>query len=212
MNSIMSNAFSICIYCLALGLLWNCNATSQSLTDKPTFKKVDEKFANVYKILDGTWKGEFTVLEDPNPKPVGEVELKNLTLAQVQAPHLKETNRIQVTQVYTSETPYFQTVTITDTYPETNKKEVSTGVNKIEDGKMWCIVNKPSETIIHNGKTEGDDTIIWYSNQTAPQKIEYFKETVGEQFYEIIGYGYYEGDNIDLSPRLWFYGKYARQN
>ena len=95
--------------------------------------------------------------------------------------------------------------------PETGKQEVSTGANKVENGEMWCVVNKPTETIIHEGSTVGDKTIIWQSKQTSPQKIEYFYETVDEQFYEIIGYGYYTGDNPELSPRLWFYGKYARQ-
>ena len=113
-------------------------------------------------------------------------------------------------QVYTSESPYFQRVVITDYYPDSDKTEVSTGVNKIEDGKMWCIVDKPTEKIIHHGATRGDDTIIWSSNQKAPQKIEFFQETVGEQFYEIIGYGYYAGDDATISPRLWFYGKYER--
>ena len=120
-------------------------------------------------------------------------------------------NQIKVKQVYTSENPYYQTVTITDTYPDTGKQEVSRGANKVENGEMWCVVNKPTETIIHKGSTDGPSTIIWQSNQSSPQKIEYFYESVDEQFYEIIGYGYYEGDNTALSPRLWFYGKYARQ-
>ena len=124
---------------------------------------------------------------------------------------MKTTNKINVQQVYTSESPYFQRVTITDFYPDSGKEEVSQGVNKVENGKMLCVVNKPNETIIHHGKTSGKETIIWHSEQQNPQKIEYFQETVGEQFYEIIGYGYYAGDDINLAPKLWFYGKYERQ-
>ena len=119
--------------------------------------------------------------------------------------------KIQVTQEYVSESPYFLRVVITDFYPETGKKDVSKGINKIEDGKMWCIVNKPHEKVVHYGKTEGEKTIIWFQNQKTPQRIEYFQETVDELFYEIIGYGYYEGDDTNLSPRLWFHGKYERQ-
>jgi hypothetical protein len=139
------------------------------------------------------------------------MELKKLTIAQIQRPELKVSNKINVKQIYTSKTPYYQTVTITDTYPDSGKQEVSRGANKIENGEMWCVVNKPTETIIHQGSTDGPSAIIWQSEQISPQKIEYFYETVDEQFYEIIGYGYYEGDDTSLTPRLWFYGKYARQ-
>ena len=203
-----------CLFCLlSILLLWRCTPKApQTITaHPPTFTTADEPFANVYKILDGTWIGEFTIYEDPNPPPVAEVELKKLTRAQIERPELKISNQIKVKQVYTSESPYYQTVTITDTYPDTGKQEVSRGANKVENGKMWCVVNKPTETIIHEGSTDGPSTIIWQSNQASPQKIEYFYESVDEQFYEIIGYGYYDGDDTSLSPRLWFYGKYARQ-
>jgi len=194
---------------------WNCNSskkTNDTNSDKhPIFQEADKKFANVFKSLDGTWNGEFIIFEDSNPVNVKEVNLENLTIEQVQRPQLKVLNKIQVKQVYVSESPYFQRVTITDFYPETGKKDVSKGINKIEDGKMWCIVNKPHEKVVHHGKTEGDKTIIWFQNQKTPQRIEYFQETVDELFYEIIGYGYYDGDDLNLSPRLWFYGKYERQ-
>jgi len=191
-----------------------CNPKVPALmtASKPVFTEADKPYANVFKILDGTWVGEFIIYEDQKPRPVGEVEMKKLSVAQIQRPELKVINMINVKQVYTSETPYYQTVTITDTYPSRyDKQEVSTGANKVENGKMWCVVNKPTETIIHIGSTEGKETIIWQSNQSSPQKIEYFYETVDEQFYEIIGYGYYEGDDTSLSPKLWFHGKYAKQ-
>ena len=209
MRLLFNSLLCMCI----ISVLWNCTAkVPHQITDsKPTFTAADKPFADVYKILDGTWIGEFTIYEDPNPRPVGEVEMKKLTTAQIQRPDLKVSNKISVKQIYTSESPYYQTVTITDTYPDTGKQEVSRGANKIENGKMWCVVNKPTETIIHEGSTDGPTTIIWQSNQSSPQKIEYFYESVDEQFYEIIGYGYYDGDDISLSPRLWFYGKYARQ-
>jgi hypothetical protein len=193
----------------------SCNSSKETtsiVSEKiPILQEVDKKFANVFKSLDGTWKGEFTIYEDPNPVNVSEVNLEKLTIQQVQRPELKILNTIQVKQVYVSESPYFQRVVITDTYPKTGKVDVSKGINKIEDGKMWCIVNKPDDKVIHNGKTDGDKTIIWYQNQQIPLKKEYFQETVDELFYEIIGYGYYNNDDVNLSPKLWFYGKYERQ-
>ncbi len=179
--------------------------------DPPTFQEADKEYADVYKLLDGTWKGDFIIYEDTNPKALSDINLAVLTMNHIKSPTLKEVNRIKVTQVYTSESPYFQRVKITDFYPDSGKEEIATGVNKVENGQMWCIVNKPEETIIHEGSTRGDNTIIWQSNQKSPQKIEYFQETVGADYYEIIGYGYYSGDDTTLSPKLWFYSRYEKQ-
>jgi hypothetical protein len=57
----------------------------------------------------------------------------------------------------------------------------------------------------------GEHTIIWQRNEQNPQKIEYFQEEVKDKVYQIIGYGYYEGDDTKRMPRLWFYGRYERQ-
>ena len=201
--------------CLFLSLFYNCNSPIKTNTsneeEHPVLQKEDEVFANVFKILDGTWKGEFLIMEDPNPVAKDQVELTHLSIDQVKAPHLKTINKIKVEQVYTSESPYFQRVTIKDYYPDSQKEDVSQGVNKIENGQLWCIVNKPYEKVIHTGTTRGNNTIIWQQQQNSPQRIEYFQETVDQTFYEIIGYGYYEGDDTNLSPRLWFYGRYERQ-
>ncbi|NJK83820.1 MAG: hypothetical protein HC912_08415 [Saprospiraceae bacterium] len=53
-------------------------------------------------------------------------------------------------------------------------------------------MRKPEETIIHEGSLENEHTIIWQRDNKNPQKIEYFRETILEDVYEIIGYGYYE--------------------
>ena len=54
-------------------------------------------------------------------------------------------------------------------------------------------------------------TIISQSYQKDPQKLEFFQETVGDKYYEIIGFDYYSNDDASMSPPLWFYGKYERQ-
>ena len=74
---------------------------------------------------------------------------------------------------------------------------------------MWCVVKKPSETVIHHGSTDGPGTIIWQSD--SKEKKEYFYETVTKDFYEIIGWGYYGAtEDRSLSPKLWFYSKYKK--
>ncbi|WP_109302179.1 hypothetical protein [Aquimarina sp. AU474] len=177
----------------------------------PTTTEKDKQYANVFKILDGTWKGEFVIYKDQQQVPKNQIDLKNISRSNLTKKGLKQINAIQVEQIYTSTNPYFQQVVITDFYPDTDQKIISKGVNKIQNGKMWCVVKKPDETVIHTGSTEGDYTIIWQRNEQKPQKIEYFKETVSSDSYEIIGWGYYQNDDPKLSPPLWFYAKYKKQ-
>lgn len=181
------------------------------ITNQPSPTDGDKQFSNVFKPLDGTWKGNFEIYEDAARVPLEGRDLKKLSLVDYKKPNLKKTLTIQVEQVYTSETPYFQRVKIKDYYPDQDKTEVSEGVNKIQDGKMWCVVRKPSETVIHKGSTDGPETIIWQRNEQDPQKKEYFYETVTASTYEIMGWGYYEGDDPNLTPKYWFYGKYEKQ-
>ena len=150
----------------------------------------------------------FLVKQDNNPveKPSN---LKNKAIKLKFIGAAKTVNTINVTQIYTCENPYFQRVSITDFYPDTGKTEQSKSVNKIQDGKMWCVVHKPTDTVIHEVSTPNKETIIWQSNTT--KLIEYFHETITKDYYEIIGYGNYINDDTSLSPKLWFYGKYERQ-
>lgn len=180
----------------------------------PKVVEADEQYADVYKPLDGNWKGIFKIYEDQSRGKRSENDLKNLTVDHLRRPSLKLSNTVEVEQTYTSESPYFQRVEIKDTYTNEDGETtnaVSEGVNKVQNGKMWCVVKKPDETVIHEGNTEGEHTIIWQRSEQKPQKVEYFKETVEETVYEIIGYGYYDGDDLELSPRYWFYGKYEKQ-
>jgi|GEM_PF-970809 len=187
------------------------NSTINNIDDPPTFQTSDTPYADVFKSLDGIWEGQFTVYEDPLPRIKRDGELSIISKEDISNRALNTSLVIDVRQEYTSESPYFQRVKITDSYPTSGKVEVSKGVNKVQNGQMWCVVHKPTETVIHHGSTDGPDVIIWQSSSTTPQKIEYFYETVSTDSYEIIGYGYYDGDDIELTPRLWFYGLYTRR-
>ena len=176
----------------------------------PAVTKADRPFVSVYRPLDGKWRGAFYVLEDPAPGPASNMDLEHLSLSQVQNDRLETVETIEVEQEYISESPFFQRVHIRDYYPESDKEEISIGVNKVQDGKMWCVVKKPDHTVTHEGSMRPPNTIIWQSSQDNPQKIEYFQEEVTSTHYEIIGYGYYDEDDTALSPRLWFYGKYEK--
>ncbi len=204
---------------LIISLLFLSSCQNRNAVDNieiiPKYSEADQPFADVFKILDGTWEGEFKIYEDSKRLPVEEIDLKNLTAASIQKEGIKLSNSILVQQIYISESPYFQKVSITDTYPESEiksesgKQEKSVGVNKIQDGKMWCVVKKPSETVIHHGSTDGPGTIIWQSD--SKEKKEYFYETVTKDYYEIIGWGYYgASEDRSLSPKLWFYSKYKK--
>ena len=201
-------------FCLLFVLAYSCSQSKiaiDNIEQIPPVTEADQKYANVYQALDGHWKGTFyiyidTALSEQNPDLLYDISKKSL-----QRPSLKLSNSIEVTQVYASENPYFQKVTITDFYPSKKETITSTGVNKVQNGKMWCVVHKPDETIIHEGSLDNSETIIWQRDEQNPQRKEYFRETVLDSTYTIIGWGYYEGDDPQKMPKYWFYGNYKRQ-
>jgi len=180
------------------------------IENPPTAVAADSVFANVYQSLHGNWVGDFEIFRDDDRGPRDEELMYNPTPAALNRPNLNSLQVIKVHQRYESTSPYFQKVAISDRYMENNAIVESKGVNKIQDGKMWCVVQKPDETVIHEGSTDGPETIIWQRNEQNPQKIEYFRETVSDDRYTIIGWGYYDGDDTSLMPRFWFYGVYKR--
>lgn len=171
------------------------------------------QFANVFTPLEGKWQGRFHVYEDSLGQRAGKAQPEISPGFDLNQLPLKLILTIDVQQEYTSETPYFQRVKITDTYRDASggkKTEKSVGVNKIENGKLWCVVKKPDETVIHSGRTEGVNVIIWQRELHNPLKIEYFRETVLENEYHITGWGYYGDDDPNLTPQLWFEALYHR--
>lgn len=196
------------VFLLALvGLCWQCNRSVpiDDIDNAPNVTEADQAYADVYKSLDGHWKGQFFVFEAKERGERDDAILYNLTREMIQEDRLEIVNTLVVDQFYESESPYFQRVKIMDFYQDKGETEVSLGVNKVQDGKMWCVVRKPQETVIHEGSTEGENTIIWQRNEQNPQRVEYFKETVLASSYEIIGWGYYEGDDLSQMPKTWFY-------
>jgi len=159
-------------------LILFCNLTScqnsiaiDDINTAPPTTKKDQQYANVFKILDGVWEGQFLIFEDHKRLPAKEIDLKNISKSNLQKNGLTQVNSIHVQQTYSSENPYFQNVTIIDHYPDTGQKITSKGVNKIQNGAMWCVVKKPDETVIHEGDAE-NNTIIWQRNERSPQKID----------------------------------------
>lgn len=195
-------------------LLFNCGGQIpvENIDMPPTFKEADRAYAGVYKSLDGNWRGTFHIFEDTARQSKNQDLLTpkdSNALAAITS--LKWIQSIKVEQKYNSESPYFQRVAIKDFYPGSGETVSSIGVNKIQDGAMWCVVEKPDERIVHRGNTDGPQTIIWQREEAQPQKVEYFRETVLPNTYEIVGWGYYEGDDLDLMPKYWFYSKYLKQ-
>lgn len=181
-----------------------------NIEQPPTVTTADSAYLGVYHSLDGKWKGEFEIFRDAQPGPRVDSLLDHPDPAMLNLPNIFSAQVIKVRQEYESLSPFFQRVTIQDLYPETGTTVTSEGVNKVQDGQMWCVVRKPEETVIHAGKTDGPETIIWQRHEQNPQKIEYFRETVTPQRYTIIGWGYYEGSDTTRMPPYWFYGVYQR--
>lgn len=175
----------------------------------PTYSLKDSIYNGVFAPWDGIWTGQFTIYSNPSGQKqrlsgddirIDSTIIKKFELSQI----------IQVYQKYQSITPYYQKVEITDTYLEKNDTVTieSYGVNKVQDGELWCLVKKPKELVVHKGIWDKPNTLIWHRYELNPLRKEYFVEEVLDNYYTIMGYGYYGDDNPDLEPRTWFYAKY----
>jgi hypothetical protein len=183
--------------------------TAENLTEE------DLKFKDVFKSLEGKWKGQFFIYYDINGQKVGNSQPKDINYSILMKLSLELRGVIEVEQKYTSASPYLQFVEIKDSHLKKDgnlKVSESNGVNKVENGRLVCIVNKPGEEVMHTGTLLDINTIIWQRNVKDPFRIEYFKETVRDDSYVIVGWGYYGKDDPKLSPRTWFYGDYKRVN
>jgi hypothetical protein len=185
----------------------------EDISTPPVKSAADEKYAGVFSALEGTWEGIFSVYEDSLGQTGGFARPEDLINLDLSAFSLRLMQTVEVSQEYVSQSPYFQRVTIWDTYTAKNGEQrviVSRGVNKVQNGQLWCVVVKPDETVIHRGRLLGKHTIAWQRDLRDPLKIEYFTETVEGDFYKILGWGYYGNDNPELSPKTWFVGDYYR--
>ncbi len=174
----------------------------------------DPSLANIFEPLDGTWKGIFTIYTDTTGQQPGNVQPRISDPSYLKQLPLKVTDQIEVVQVYVSESPFFQTVEITDTYTNSEgklNKVKSNGYNQVKGKELVCIVNKPDEQVIHQGSSPEENIIIWERQVTNPLKVEYFYEKVEEETYSILGWGYYGDDQPELSPKTWFYAEYKKQ-
>jgi len=181
-----------------------------NITQPPEVEPADTAYAGVYRTLDGSWEGTFYIYQDTARKERSNDLLFHFSESALAQLPLQLSDSLRVRQRYTSQSPYFQKVKIWDTYPENGKTVESEGVNKVQNGQMWCVVRKPEETVIHRGSLEGEHTIIWQRNEQNPQRVEYFRETVREGRYDIIGWGYYEDQDTSRMPAFWFRGKYEK--
>lgn len=199
--------------CFAAFFLFSCSGPQVAIEDidrAPKPSDADQTYADVYKMLDGTWKGVFKIYVDTRGQTDGEPKPQTFDPEAWQNPPYKLSSQIDVTQVYTSETPYFQRVKITDRYANGDVVE-SGGVNKIQNGKMYCVVKKPDDLVIHDGVLEGADTILWQRHRETPKAVEFFRETVSDDTYRIVGWGYYGSDDVTKAPRMFFDASYQRQ-
>lgn len=169
--------------------------------------------ANAFKPLDGTWSGEFIVYADTLGQQKGIAQPTNIDFDNIKKPSLKILSVIKAKHVYKSVSDYEQKGEILDiiTKPDGTTDTIkSKATNLVENGNLKCFVYKPNETVIHDGEYLGNNTIVWKRSLSNPLKIEYFKETVKNGHYKIIGWGYYGKDDPNMTPRYWFYADYSK--
>lgn len=175
----------------------------------PVVTSADTVHKNVFAPLDGTWRGKFDIYTREGGQAEGPVRPTEFDPAAWKQPPYRLEQTIRVRQTYVSESPYFQRVTITDTLPDGNVIE-SRGVNKVQNGRLYCVVKKPDDLVLHDGKTDGPGVLIWSRARTSPPAVEYFRETVHDDTYTIVGWGYYPGDDLSKAPHFFFDATYNR--
>ena len=198
---------------LAIVLVSACSGSQVAVDDlqnPPKPSDSDAQYKDAYRMLDGTWKGTFNIYVDTRGQTDGPARPESFDPELWGSAPYKLSSSIDVTQVYTSESPYFQRVKITDRYPNGDVVE-SEGVNKVQDGKLYCVVKKPDDLVIHDGVLEGADTILWQRDRMSPKAVEFFRETVSGDTYRIVGWGYYGSDDVTKAPRMFFDASYERQ-
>ncbi len=185
----------------------------EDLSEPPEVAPEDRAYRDVFRSLDGVWEGVFRVYVDERGQAATPVQPTHVDTSWLLGLPLRLQTIVRVRQVYRSESPYFQRVDITDVYRDPSGREHvvrSRGVNKVQDGRLWCVVEKPDERVVHLGERAGPNTLIWRRELRDPLKIEYFRETVLGDRYAIVGWGYYGDDDPGRSPRIWFLGDYRR--
>lgn len=186
----------------------------EDLDRRPVRVAADEALLGAFRPLDGKWRGRFHVYVDTRGQQAMPVEPADLDPAAWQQPPFRRTATLEVEQEYTSEDDAFQRVVIRDRLPD-GTVAVSRGVNKIQDGRLWCVVRKPDDLVIHPGELVGPATptsctIIWRRDRAEPKAIEFFREVVGPQTYTIVGWGKYGDDDPAKGPRMYFSATYRR--
>ncbi|MFK8006612.1 MAG: hypothetical protein AB8H03_09585 [Saprospiraceae bacterium] len=176
----------------------------------PVFSADDEKFANIFKKYEGTWKGNYITIRDIDPLLKTSIDLENLTLDYVTKPGLNLINNLEGEHVFTSKNSYFQEFSFYDFYPREKKTITTSGNNRVENGKILRYSTNQKETIVFNGKVKNDSTIVWQYEDEKNYRMEYYQETISGNFLEIIGYKYDEFNRMNLAPKKWFYGKFAK--
>ncbi|MDG2417532.1 MAG: hypothetical protein P8M17_00975 [Saprospiraceae bacterium] len=176
----------------------------------PIFTASDKKLADVFKKYEGTWKGNYITIKDIDPLLKTSIDLENLRLDYVTKPGLTLMNNYEAEHVFLSKSPYFQEISFYDFYPRERKTISTAGNNRVENGKIYRYLTNLNESITLNGTIKNDSTIVWLFEQEKPQRIEFYQETISENFIEVIGYKYDELDRLDLGPKKWFYGKFVK--
>lgn len=201
------------------GPIFGCQIVEQQvqpdITDMnthPFISEVDHDFANVFSMFDGKWAGKLYVYVDTRgQRPVPAPKILEPAIWK-SAPY--KLHRIFVVRYqFLSRSPYFQQVAIwLDVTDEQGKitSAHNVGINKVQQGRLWAVIQQETETLWYEGSRD-DNAIIWQRKGPGAKNIEYTREFVKDDVYTCIGWKYQEDDDLSLSPKTFFYGRYTRQ-
>jgi hypothetical protein len=166
---------------------------------------------NIYKKLDGKWKGVFYIYEFENPGNIDPFPMIYDSSFSLDDSY-KIIDSVLVEQQYVSISKDIQRVNIIDKFISDGEEVIiySSGTNSVENGNLYCSINKPEEIVNHQGYSPEEGVIIWHREKLNPLSIEYFYERVSDNLYSIIGWGYYGQDDLNTGPKTWFKAEYNR--
>ena len=92
----------------------NPDVTVDDRTRRPRPTAADARWAGVFRVLDGSWRGSFHIYERPGGQAAGPVRPRDLAVEPFPPRGLELRQTMEAEQTYRSETPYFQRVVIRD--------------------------------------------------------------------------------------------------
>ncbi len=191
------------ILILALGIFACKGNSNRAQQTSPSKSKA--VFTELIKPLEGTWKGKIYTYSDPRGQVDEAAQPKDFSPKLIIARPTRTEQVTDITETYISDGEFSQRVKVVE---KQKGKQIYTnhGFRKVEDGIIVNSINKLTGTEKRIGYKDAENNLNWTREERQPQLLEFFKHIRKEDKIRVIGWGYYEGDDLTKAPRIWYLG------